>query len=125
MAASMSLARTTPFTTNSKMLMITPATRPPRITRVQLIFPMVSSLDNNLFDCTSIDRTGERGRVDGLALDQIAVAWGLREAVEHAGAVSEGFLHDAHPVQHRQVQIAERRLFPRPQPSSRPQCAFA
>ena len=30
------------------MLMITPATKPPRITRVQLIFPMATSSDGNL-----------------------------------------------------------------------------
>lgn len=37
-------ARNTPFVTNSKRLIITPATSPPRKTRDQLIFLIASSL---------------------------------------------------------------------------------
>jgi ankyrin repeat protein len=36
-------ARFTPFKRCSKMLMIIPATTPPRITRTQLIFPIIAS----------------------------------------------------------------------------------
>src|SRR5260370_38283298 len=43
-AAVISLARTTPFRMYSKILMISPATRPPRITLVHLIFPMACLL---------------------------------------------------------------------------------
>src|SRR2546425_699097 len=56
-AASMSLARMTPFRTYSKILMIIPATRPPRITRVQLIFPMAASSNEIWYDSTP--RAGE------------------------------------------------------------------
>src|SRR5713226_3060914 len=39
--------------TNSKTLMITPATSPPRITRFQLIFPIACSFGWKLVDCTA------------------------------------------------------------------------
>ncbi len=102
-AASMSLARIIPFSTDSKTLMINPAASPPRMTRVQLIFPMAASSNRTWSNSTPrvAQAKGACGRLllccqglksvfpGSLLLDSANLLFGLEPIVEiRAGLIA-------------------------------------